>query len=72
MEVEFDKEMDALLRQSATRGVPIGDTAKMHLDADAIAAFAENAVPQKSREIYTRHLAECDPCRKTLSSMMLS
>ncbi len=71
MELDFDKEMDALLRKSATRGVLVGDTAKLHLDADAIAAFAENALPQKSREIHTRHLAECDPCRKTLSTMIL-
>ena len=70
MEVDFDKEMDALLRQSARRGVLVGDKPKVHLDADAIAAFAENAVPEKSRTIYTQHLAECDPCRKTLSNLI--
>jgi len=70
MEVDFDKEMDALLRQSVTRGVLVGDKPKVHLDADAIAAFAENAVPEKSRIIYTQHLAECDPCRKTLSNLI--
>ena len=70
MEVDFDKEMDALLRQSARRGVLIGDVRQVHLDADAIAAFAENAVPEKSRVIYTQHLAECDPCRKTLSNLV--
>lgn len=67
MELEFDKEMDALLRSAAGRGVLVGDGPKAHLDADAIAAFAENAVPQKSRAIYVQHLAECDPCRKTLA-----
>ena len=70
MEVDFDKEMDALLRRAADRGVLVGDKPKVHLDADAIAAFAENAVPEKSRIIYTQHLAECDPCRKTLSNMI--
>lgn len=60
-----------MLRRSATRGVLMGDTAKLHLDADALNAFAENALPEKSRRIYTEHLAECDPCRKTLSSMIL-
>ncbi|HJS51895.1 MAG TPA: hypothetical protein VJ781_08350 [Pyrinomonadaceae bacterium] len=70
MEVEFDKEMDALLRKAGTRGVLVGDKPKVHLDADAIAAFAENAVPEKSRIIYTQHLAECDPCRKTLSNLI--
>lgn len=71
MELEFDKEMDALLRRAAPQGVLVGDTAKLHLDADAIAAFAENALPEKSRRIYTEHLAECDPCRKTLSNLIL-
>jgi hypothetical protein len=70
MEVKFDKEMDALLRKAADRGVLVGDKPKVHLDADAIAAFAENAVPEKSRVIYTQHLAECDPCRKTLSNLI--
>src|SRR4029450_2891280 len=70
MEVNFDKEMDALLRTALDRGVLVGDKPKVHLDADAIAAFAENAVPEKSRIIYTQHLAECDPCRKTLSNLI--
>src|SRR4030095_2682064 len=70
MEVDFDKEMDALLRRALDRGVLVGDKPKVHLDADAIAAFAENAVPEKSRIIYTQHLAECDPCRKTLSNLI--
>lgn len=71
MELEFDKEMDVLMRKAAgSRGVLIGDTAKLHLDADALTAFAENALPEKSRRIYTQHLAECDPCRKTLSNLI--
>ncbi|MGH9945961.1 MAG: zf-HC2 domain-containing protein [Pyrinomonadaceae bacterium] len=70
MELEFDKEMDALLRKAATRGVLIGDKPKSHLDADAISAFAENALPAKSRTIYMQHLAECDPCRKTLANFV--
>lgn len=71
MELEFDKEMDAMLRRAGHSGVLVGNTAKLHLDADAINAFAENALPEKSRRIYTEHLAECDPCRKTLSSLIL-
>jgi hypothetical protein len=70
MELEFDKEMDALLRKATDRGVLVGDKPKVHLDADVLAAFAENAVPEKSRVIYTQHLAECDPCRKTLSNLI--
>jgi hypothetical protein len=71
MELEFDKEMDAMLRKAGRSGVLVGDSAKLHLDADAINAFAENALPEKSRRIYTEHLAECDPCRRTLSSLIL-
>ena len=70
MELEFDKEMDALLRKAAGRGVLVGDDPKSHLDADTIAAFAENALPQKSRTIYTQHLAACDPCRMSLANLI--
>ena len=57
MELEFDKEMDSLLRKSgeASRGVLVGDKPdekpKVHLDADQLSAFAENAMPEKSRTL---------------------
>ena len=70
MDLEFDKEMDALLRKAAGSGVLVGDDANSHLDADTIAAFAENALPQKSRTIYTQHLAACDPCRISLANLI--
>jgi hypothetical protein len=70
MDLEFDKEMDALLRKAAGRGLLVGDKPKDHLDADTIAAFAENALPQKSRTIYTQHLAQCDPCRMSLANLI--
>ena len=70
MELEFDKEMDALLRRAVDSGVLVGDDPKSHLDADTIAAFAENALPQKSRTIYTQHLAACDPCRMSLANLI--
>ena len=70
MDLEFDKEMDGLLRRAAGRVVLVGDDAKSHLDADTIAAFAENALPEKSRMIYTQHLAACDPCRTTLAGLI--
>ena len=70
MDLEFDKEMDALLRKAAGRGVLIGGDANLHLDADTIAAFAENALPVKSRTIYTKHLAACDPCRMSLANLI--
>jgi hypothetical protein len=67
MELDFDKEIDALLRKArrdspAGQGVPVS----RHLDADELSAFAENAVPEASRAFYTAHLADCDSCRRTL------
>src|SRR5258706_8630751 len=71
MELEFDKEIDAILRRArSTRGVLVGDDPakpKKHLDADTIAAFAENALPQKAKLLYMEHFADCDRCRKLLS-----
>ncbi len=65
MELEFDKEIDAILRKTQrTEGVA---AASPHLDADVIAAFAENALPERSRTLYVQHLADCDRCRKILS-----
>jgi hypothetical protein len=73
MEVDFDKEIDTLLRK-AQRDAPVlvGDFASSrHLDADEISAFAENAMPEKSRALYTAHLADCDRCRKILSNLLM-
>ena len=72
MEVDFDKEIDALLRKARHSGpVLVGDAAGKHLDADEIAAFAENALPEKSHAVYTMHFAECDRCRKILSNLLV-
>ena len=72
MEVEFDKEIDSLLRQAAREGEfaftnpqsQIANPQSVHLDADEISAFAENALPQKARVNAMEHLAECMRCRK--------
>ena len=80
MDFEFDKEMDALLRQAAQ-----GETAfaasnpkskirnpkSLHLDADEISLFAENALPKKLRGNAVAHFADCDRCRKILSDLIL-
>ena len=77
MELEFDKEMDSLLRRTgeARRGVLVGDKPdekpKVHLDADQLSAFAENAMPEKSRALYMSHLADCDRCRRVLSGLIM-
>src|SRR5689334_9834794 len=71
MELEFDKEIDAILRKGRdTRGVLVGDSPpepKKHLDADTIAAFAENALPKRAKMLYLEHFADCDRCRGQLS-----
>ena len=67
MELEFDKEMDAILRRAQHKGAA---PASAHLDADVMAAFAENALPEKARSRYTLHLADCDRCRKQLSGII--
>ena len=73
MELEFDKEIDAILRK-APGGVAVAATnatASTHLDADTIAAFAENALPDKTKLLYMEHFADCDRCRKQLSHAIL-
>ncbi|HTK37509.1 MAG TPA: hypothetical protein VL325_03360 [Pyrinomonadaceae bacterium] len=72
MELDFDKEIDALLRK-ARGGTEAAAAAPdlPHLDADEIAAFAENALPEKTRQAYIVHFAVCDRCRKILSQSIL-
>ena len=68
MELEFDKEIDAILRKARGSTVAGVDTASgTHLDADTIAAFAENALPQKTKLLFMKHFADCDRCRKQLA-----
>lgn len=68
MELEFDKEMDAILRRA--RGGSGVAVTTAHLDADTIAAFVENALPQKAKLLNMEHFADCDRCRKQLSFAM--
>lgn len=70
MELDFDKEIDVLLRQTARSGDFVSNQPAAHLDADEIAAFAENALPEKTRQTYMRHLADCERCRKSLSNLI--
>jgi hypothetical protein len=70
MELDFDKEIDALLRRKDFSPPGTSVSPGEHLDADEIGAFAENALPEASRTSYMRHLASCDPCRKSLSTVI--
>ena len=76
----FDKEIDFLLRQTAQSETAfegqIPDSRFQipdanHLDNDEISAFAENALPEKIRRNYVTHLADCERCRKNLSSLIV-
>ena len=74
MELDFDKEIDALLRKTARseQFAPVnGSGAPAHIDSDAISAFAENALPEKTRALYLTHLADCGRCRKILSNVIM-
>lgn len=71
MELEFDKEIDALLRKARQDSPAVlGTPPAGHLDADELAAFAGNALPDRTRAFYIAHLADCDACRKTLSGFI--
>jgi hypothetical protein len=79
-----NNEVDLLLRKLARR--PRGDSAdfaeiaehsgaqreQQHLDADELNAYAENALPDVSRALYTEHLADCAACRKLVAQLSLA
>ncbi len=74
MELDFDKEIDALLRRMPKSDADISANNPLdaaHLDADEISAFAENALPEKAKQRLTAHFADCDSCRKNLSGLIL-
>lgn len=67
MELEFDKEIDALLRKGQLDSTAMVAGPGVHLDPADISAFAENVLPERAKQLYTAHLAECGRCRKILS-----
>jgi len=67
----FDKEIDAILRKSREDDFAFTNNLQNHPDADEISAFAENALPEKTKNLYTAHLADCDRCRRILSNIIL-
>ena len=71
MEFEFDKEIDAILRKARESSFAFSENSPTHLDADEISAFAENALPEKAKTFYTKHLADCERCRQLLSNIIL-
>lgn len=74
MAFEFDNEIDFLLRKTPRQNFLIAANAAenaIHLDADDLIAFAENALPQPARQNFILHLADCNSCRETLSNLVL-
>src|SRR5256885_14489056 len=65
-----DKQIDILMRRLATHSGPSNESS--HLDADEMSAFAEGALPELARAQYVSHLADCDRCRKQVSSLALA
>src|SRR5437868_11517008 len=68
MELEFDKEINAILRKARDSNAV---STESHIDADSIAAFAENALPERAKLAFTQHFADCERCRKVLSRSIL-
>lgn len=67
---EFDKVIDALMRSSPLNGGTADRVSGDHLDADEIAAFAENLVPATARQNYILHFSDCGRCRSILSDVI--
>ncbi len=70
MEIEFDKEIDALLKKAGKSGAPAASVFDSHLDADEISMFAENAAPEAARTRMIGHFADCDRCRTILTNVI--
>jgi hypothetical protein len=68
-----NNEIDLLLRDLARHQGPGSVNRKelsaMHLDADELNSYAEQALPPAARARYTSHLAECATCRKIVSEL---
>lgn len=70
MEVDFDKQIDTILRDLAKGNAVAESPPPAHLDADELSAFAENVLPPKARLRAMEHLADCSNCRKTYSTFV--
>jgi len=72
MKQETNNEMDLLLRRLGQRQDVFAPEPQDHLDADELNAYAENALPAKTRARYTQHLAECLRCREIVVQLSAS
>jgi hypothetical protein len=69
---EIDLLLRGLARREGARSVAPEDNLAMHLDADELNSYAEQALPAAARARYTSHLAECASCRKIVSELALA
>jgi hypothetical protein len=78
-----NNEIDLMLRSLARRGQstsaghsledePGVRQGQLHLDADELNSYAENALPAAARARYTEHLADCSTCRKIAAQLSLA
>jgi hypothetical protein len=67
---EMDLLLRGLARREGARSVAPEDHSAMHLDADELSSYAEQALPAAARARYTSHLAECSSCRKIVSELV--
>ena len=75
MKQEFDKQLDSLLRGTRGGGADARRAAAAtseHLSPDELSAYAENALPQAARSLYTAHLADCPDCRRVVTAVALA
>ena len=66
---EIDLLLRGLARREGARSIASEDRALIHLDADELNSYAEQALPAAARARYTSHLAECASCRKIVSEL---
>jgi hypothetical protein len=76
MNKETYNEIDLLLRKLGRARQPVPESSgngstqsTVHMDADELNAFAENALPPATRARYTDHLADCAHCRQLVSQL---
>lgn len=75
MKFDSDKEIDSLLSRHAARTAHSAQRAiesGAHMDADELNAYAEGALPPLARTRYAVHLADCDNCRKAVTTLALA
>lgn len=73
MSVEFDKEMDAILRDLGRTG--IGERrppAEPHPEPDEFAAFSAHMMRGADRNNFLLHLSDCARCRQILATQSLA